>query len=141
MTKQEAKEYMQQIAEKYSAPTKTLKISAFNYWAYVENVVDGDTLDLRIDLGFKISVRERFRLLGVDTPEKYGVKKDSEEHARGVVASAFTENAIPDDRWVEVEVYNGKKGKYGRWLCQVFVNGESLNEMLLSSGNAKPLPL
>ena len=140
MTPDKAKQYMADIAAKYST-SKTKKITAFNYWAYVERVVDGDTLILKVDLGFSVSVKETFRLLGVDTPEKYGVKKTSAEYAKGVAASQYVMDLIPEDNWVEIEVYSGKKGKYGRWLCQVYVNGESLNELLLVNGHAKPLPL
>lgn len=140
MTQAEAKKYMAGIAAKYST-SKTQKITAFNYWAKVDRVVDGDTMKLSVDLGFNVSVKETFRLLGVDTPEKYGVKKTSAEYTKGVAASKFVMDLIPEDNWVEIEVYNGKKGKYGRWLCQVYINGESLNELLLVNGHAKPLPL
>ncbi len=96
MTSSEAKEYMQTIAAKYST-SSTKNIVVFNYWAQVERVIDGDTLQLKVDLGFNVSVIETFRLLGVDTPEKYGVKKTSDEYARGVAASQFVTEQIPDD--------------------------------------------
>ena len=140
MTASEAKHYMAELAARY-ATSKTKKITAFNYWAQVHRVIDGDTLELIVDLGFNVSVKETFRLLGVDTPEKYGVKKTSAEYAKGVAATQFVEGMIPEDKWVEIEVYSGKKGKYGRWLCQVYVDGQSLNEALLIQGHAEPLPL
>ncbi len=139
MTKEEAHTYIEKLRADYSKDSKTSKITAYNYWAQVERVVDGDTLDIRVDLGFKVAVRETFRLLGVDTPEKYGIKKTSEEYVRGVAASAFVENLIKKDDWIEIEVYTGKQEKYGRWLCHAYVNGKSLNEMLLAEGHAVPM--
>jgi len=139
MTPQEAHDYIEGLRKKYSSKKGSTQITAFNYWAKVERLVDGDTIHLEVDLGFTVSVRETFRLLGVNTPEKYGVKKDSEEYKRGVAASEFVANKLPEDGWIEIEVYKDKKGKYGRWLCMVFINGENINESLLANGHAEPM--
>ena len=53
---------------------KSESISSYEYWAKVKKVVDGDTLDLEISLGFDTSVAKRVRLIGIDTPEVWGVK-------------------------------------------------------------------
>ena len=52
----------------------------YQYKAKVERIVDGDTIDVVIDLGFKITTNQRIRLAGINTPETYNVKKDSEEY-------------------------------------------------------------
>jgi micrococcal nuclease len=83
-------------------------------------VVDGDTLDLEIDLGFKCYQHIRVRLKGVNTPEIYGVKKGSVEYTAGLIASDATKE------WFEVHAPDGqilvktyKTGKYGRWLATI----------------------
>ena len=106
----------------------------YAYIARGKRVVDGDTLDLIVDLGFRMSAAIRVRLAGVDTPEVYGVKKDSEEHARGVVASEFTRQWVKNSGDV-VYVKTTKSGKYGRWIAEVFsLDGESLNNAIKRQG-------
>ena len=61
----------------------------YNYNATVIKVVDGDTFDLDIDLGLGVHRHERVRLNGVNTPETYGVKKESQEYADGMAAKRF----------------------------------------------------
>jgi micrococcal nuclease len=110
----------------------------WEYKARVTRVVDGDTLDLRIDLGFSISVEIRARLSGVDTPETYGVKKGCAEYLAGKRATEFVEAWLESPE-VVVRSRKNSTGKYGRWIVEVFnEREESLNEALLQSGLAKP---
>ena len=115
----------------------------YKYNAKVLRVVDGDTLDLDVDLGFSVHVEIRLRLLNIDTPETYGIKHDSEEYQRGLAATAYTEYWVQQNgaNGVIVESYKGKTGKYGRWLGTVYSLDESriLNEDLVSSGHAEVL--
>lgn len=126
----------------------------YTYSAKVLRVVDGDTYDLNIDLGFRIWSKQRVRLHKVETPEKYGVKKESEEYARGVAASEFAEEWLglkpdpitglaPGNGEVVIQSYDGAplgQGKYGRWLVEIVnLDGESLNQALLDAGHATPL--
>lgn len=115
---------------------------SYTYNAEVVKVVDGDTLDLLVDLGFRVFTKVRCRLCGVDTPEKYGVKKSSEEYQRGVAASDFVEGWLSTlgDR-VTIRSFDAKplgQGKYGRWLCTVWSpsGGACLNEDLIEAGHA-----
>ena len=97
----------------------------YRYYATVVRVVDGDTIDLDVDLGFHTFTRIRTRLLGVDTPEKYG----SRSCEAGYEASAFTEKLLPVGTQLRLESY--KTGKYGRWLARIFLpNGSCLNDIL-----------
>ena len=112
------------------------------YKARVLRVVDGDTLDVDIDCGFSVHVHERLRLLGVDTPETYGVKQDSVEYARGMKAKDFVINWLEDAGGVVV-IRTTKdrftKGKYGRWLAEVCdprSEKPTLNACLLVAGLA-----
>ncbi len=113
----------------------------WHYRANVERVVDGDTLDLRIDLGFGIELtgdEARVRLRDVDTAEIYGSQKDSEEYAAGQRHKAFVEYWVEDagnERWpVFIETSkDDERGKYGRWLAVVIrrSDGANLNNDLI----------
>jgi micrococcal nuclease len=132
----------------------------YRYKARCWRVVDGDTLDLEIDLGMRFSSRQRVRLLGLNTPEVHGVKKDSEEFKKGVdaakeVAGLLKPNVVSSilQEYIDPEIYDGdqatlwvetikdKSGKYGRYLANVWVwhNDEvlSLNAHLIKEGLAK----
>ena len=113
----------------------------YRYRARCIRVVDGDTLDLEIDLGFSVFVRERIRLLGIDTPEVYGVKKESEEYQAGKLASnRVTELIMGKD--LIIETSKDAKGKYGRYLALVYIDDGTiprplLNDILVTDGLAK----
>ena len=121
----------------------------FIYNADVTRVIDGDTLDLDVDLGFKVHVRVRVRLFGIDTPETYGVKKESDEFKAGMAAKAFVlewldglaGESCAARAPVVIMSHDGKpigQGKYGRWLVDVFPDvGGSLNEELVRMGHAE----
>lgn len=81
--------------------------------AKVRRVVDGDTIDVDVDLGFHVYTRQRLRLLRVDTPEVRG--KEREE---GLKYKAFVEYRLPVGSNVIVQSY--KTGKYGRYLAEVW---------------------
>lgn len=109
----------------------------YDYHATVRRWVDGDTVDLLVDLGFTVQVRQRFRLLGVDTPETN--RKASRE--AGNAATAYAAGLAPVGSAVLVRSH--KTGKYGRWLAEVSPldgDGEplqSVNDALLEAGHAR----
>ena len=109
----------------------------YTYNALVTRVVDGDTLHLSVDLGFRITTHIIGRVYGIDTPETYGVKKDSEEYAKGKAATEFVEQWLAQSN-NEVTIRTHKTGKYGRWLVEVLRGDESLSETLLEAGHAEP---
>lgn len=111
-----------------------LKVKPYQYWGKITKVVDGDTVDAEVVLGFNVTVAERFRLLGVAAPEISGPSAE----AAGKKALTFLRNLIPEGTWVEMRTYFGRREKYRRWLCEIFVNGVSVNERLLRGGYAKP---
>ncbi len=96
------------------------------FTATVVRVVDGDTLDVRID-----GRTERVRLIGVDTPEVYG-----QAEAYGAEASAFTKRRL-DGREVRLELDVEERDKYGRLLAYVWVGDELFNATLLREGYAQ----
>lgn len=111
----------------------------YTYRAACLNVVDGDTLDLRIDCGFGISHTVRVRLVGVDTHEVYGVKKGSVEFDKGRLESLFVQNwlqSADEEQATEwpfvVTTLRDRTGKFGRYLAEVSRrdSGECLNDAL-----------
>lgn len=104
------------------------------YWyrALIIRWVDGDTVDLHVDLGFTVRVDTRFRLLGVDTPER--------GQAGWAEAKAFVEGYAPADTAVTIRSEKPLKAdKYGRWLAEVWPDGAvSVNQALTDAGLALP---
>ena len=88
----------------------------YERYATVKRVVDGDTLDLDIDMGLRIHAHERIRLNGIDTPETHRPKSDA-ERVHGHHAKAFVEAVAPVGTLVFIRTH--KSGKYGRWLADV----------------------
>jgi endonuclease YncB( thermonuclease family) len=108
----------------------------YNYKAKCTAVIDGDTIDADVDLGFDVWIKTRFRLLGIDTPETYGVKKDSAEYAAGMLAKARTTELLLNKEIVLV-TEKDRTEKYGRYLATVYVGGVNVNETLIKEGLAK----
>ena len=107
----------------------------------INKVVDGDTIDVTIDLGFDLYKKERVRIAGVDTPEKR--TRDLEEKALGLDATEWMkknlEGAIDGDDELSIRTeLKGGVGKYGRLLGWLYVGDEeiSLNELMITEGYA-----
>ena len=107
----------------------------------INRVVDGDTIDVTIDLGFDLYKKERVRVAGVDTPEKR--TRDLEEKALGIDATNWLKQKLEDTIDGEYELtirteLKGGVGKYGRLLGWLYIGDEeiSLNEMMITEGYA-----
>lgn len=100
-------------------------MNRFWYGAKVLKVVDGDTVDLSIDLGFKIHHEIRVRLFGVNTPESR--TKDLQEKALGLKAKQFTQDWLTNHKWVFVNTIPDKNDKYGRILAKIY-SSENIND-------------
>lgn len=99
----------------------------FEYKAVVDNVVDGDTIDMVIDLGFKVQIHSRIRLARVDTPEK------------GQAGYAAARDFVKDVCLGKTVILRTEKiSKWGYYLGNVMVEGRDLSQMLLDSSLAKP---
>jgi endonuclease YncB( thermonuclease family) len=127
-----------------SALTPPSRKSCYNFRVVeINRVVDGDTLDCTLDLGFDLYKKERVRVAGVDTPEKR--TKNLEEKALGIDATNWLkeklEGAISgdDELSVRTELVGGV-GKYGRLLGWLYCGDEllSLNEQMIAEGYALP---
>jgi len=103
----------------------------------VKNVVDGDTIDVIIDLGFDIMFASRVRLAGIDTPESRTT--DKAEKALGLEAKEYLKKHLKDAKSVVIRTEKmDSSEKYGRILGWVYVNGESesLNNKMINDGYA-----
>jgi micrococcal nuclease len=98
----------------------------YEYKAKVMNVVDGDTIDALVDLGFKVQVMQRLRLARVDTPERtqpgYAAARD---FVRGLVEGK------------EVTITTHKVSKWGYFLADVVIDGRDVSDMLIASNLGK----
>ena len=124
------------------AMTPPSRKSCYNFRVIsIDKVVDGDTIDVTIDLGFDLYKKERVRVAGVDTPEKR--TRNLEEKALGLDATAWIkdhlEGAIDgdDDLIIRTEL-DGGVGKYGRLLGWLYIGDSdlSLNEQMITEGYA-----
>jgi micrococcal nuclease len=110
----------------------------FEYYVKkVSKVVDGDTIDVDIDLGFDISFSSRVRLAGIDTPESRTT--DKMEKALGLEAKAYLKHQIESAKAVVIKTEKmDSSEKYGRILGWVFLDGAtvSLNEKMIADGHA-----
>ena len=107
------------------------------YVRKVENVVDGDTIDVLIDLGFDILFQSRVRLAGIDTPESR--TKDLKEKALGLESKEYLKKHLKDAKSVVIKTEKmDSSEKYGRILGWVYINGDtvSLNDMMINDGYA-----
>ena len=109
----------------------------YEYQAKLVEVVDGDTQDVVVDLGFHLQRQIRLRLAGVDTHETYGVDHDSKEYRRGkeeteFVAAWLDAAATQHDGEWPLLIRTAKKGKYGRYLATIERRADDavLNETL-----------
>ena len=107
----------------------------------IDKVLDGDTIDVTIDLGFDLYKKERVRIAGVDTPEKR--TRDLEEKALGIDATNWlkeklTETIKGDEELLIRTELKGGVGKYGRLLGWLYIGDAtiSLNELMIEEGYA-----
>jgi micrococcal nuclease len=103
----------------------------------VTNVVDGDTIDVDIDLGFDITFSSRVRLAGIDTPESR--TSDKMEKALGLEAKAYLKKKIADAKTVVIRTEKSDSSeKYGRILGWLYIDGEgeSINNQMINDGYA-----
>ena len=101
----------------------------------VDRIVDGDTIDISIDLGFDLTKKERVRLAGIDTPEKR--TKNPKEKEMGYQATEFLEMHLMEA--TKLTVKTEKDGKFGRmlgWLYKTDEDTTSINQIMIDKGYA-----
>ena len=124
------------------AMTPPSRKSCYNFRVTeINKVLDGDTIDVTIDLGFDLYKKERVRIAGVDTPEKR--TRDLEEKALGIDATNWLKDKLEgtlagdDELSIRTELHGGV-GKYGRLLGWLYIGDDdySLNEQMITEGYA-----
>tara|TARA_R110002012_G_scaffold108185_7_gene250667 strand:+ start:172 stop:516 length:345 start_codon:yes stop_codon:yes gene_type:complete len=103
----------------------------YTYKAKLDRVVDGDTVDAHIDLGFDITIHKRIRLAGIDTPESR--TRDLEEKKRGLASKDKLVELLGDGDFV---LESKEVGKYGRVLGTLLVDNININDTLVEEGFA-----
>ena len=114
----------------------------YEYKIKLDRVIDGDTIDAYIDLGFDVSVKKRIRFMGINTPESR--TRDLEEKAKGLAAKERVKELL--EGCENIKLTSHGVGKYGRCLGELFIDIvddrerltlESVNQLLIKEGHAK----
>ena len=113
----------------------------YNYKISPLKVIDGDTIDAEIDLGFDIKTKKRIRFMGINTPESR--TRDLEEKARGLAAKDRVKQLLEGANMIQLKSHG--VGKYGRCLGELHIDVvdgqekmtlENVNELLIKEGHA-----
>ena len=105
----------------------------YTYKAELFRVIDGDTVELLIDMGFNVRIRERFRMNRINAPEI-----ELEERPAGIASKEWLHKKIAG-RMLQVITHKDTKDKYGRYLCDIFVDdgtGRPVNDLMVEAGHA-----
>lgn len=103
----------------------------YEYHAVVKKVIDGDTIDITIDLGFSIQYTERVRLARINAPEM--------STQEGKIIKTFMQDTL-EGRNVTIRTEKNTFDKYGRWIAEIFYNEQSINQLLLDKNMAVKYP-
>ena len=112
------------------------QVKKYGYSCKLERVVDGDTCDALIDLGFNTWAKRRIRFYGVDTWESR--TRNLEEKKLGLAAKEYVKDLLQNSDEGKFSIISYGTGKYGRVLGELFVKGDesSVNELLKENGHA-----
>ena len=103
----------------------------------VTKVVDGDTIDVIMDMVFDIMYKSRVRLFGIDTPESR--TRNLDEKKRGLLAKKYLQEALKAGNKLSIKTYkDNETGKFGRILGDVFIDGKSINAQMVKDFMAVP---
>ena len=101
----------------------------------VTKVIDGDTIDVIIDLGFDIMYKSRLRLFGIDTPESR--TRDLVEKKYGLMSKDFLKDKLKNAEKIVIKTHKGEEtGKFGRILGEIFCDNVNINQQMCDVGHA-----
>lgn len=104
----------------------------YEYRAYVRKVYDGDTITVDIDLGFDVVMQgQKIRLLRINAPEVRGKERELGLKSRDALRQKI------GGKWIRLKTQQDKKGKYGRWLGEIWIDDECVNDWLIAEGHAE----
>lgn len=106
----------------------------YEYSCRVNRVIDGDSVDVCIDLGFDISFTSSVRLYGIDTPESR--TRDPEEKKCGLLSKKFLEEAVKNGKNIIIRTQKDEKGKFGRVLGSLVIDGININHKMIEENLA-----
>ena len=111
----------------------------YEYRCKVVHIVDGDTVDVDIDLGFGVWMKkQRIRLYGIDTPESR--TRDLEEKKYGLAAKEFLTGMLDDEAGIILKTHKDKEGKFGRILGELWRTtnyaDQSIKEYMVEKSHA-----
>tara|TARA_A100001011_G_scaffold224374_1_gene232313 strand:- start:660 stop:1004 length:345 start_codon:yes stop_codon:yes gene_type:complete len=104
----------------------------YYYAVEVIRVVDGDTVDVQIDLGFNVWHKCRVRMVGINAPESR--TRDKEEKKRGLAAKDWLANQFYTE--ANIELHSKGKGKFGRVLGEFYIDDININQLMVDKGHA-----
>ena len=104
----------------------------YQYKATLNRIIDGDTIDVNVDLGFDVKIKQRVRLYGIITPEVR--TKELKEKQKGIEATEYLKKILPKEFFIHTIL--NKRGKYGRILGVIWVKEENINERMVNEGYA-----
>ena len=101
----------------------------------VTKIIDGDTIDVIIDMGFDILYKSRVRLFGIDTPESR--TRDLTEKKFGLMSKKYLTERLKKAKKITIRTHKGSEtGKFGRILGEIFCDGENVNLAMCTEGHA-----
>ena len=101
----------------------------------VTKIIDGDTIDVIIDMGFDIMFKSRVRLFGIDTPESR--TRDKVEKKFGLMSKKYLADRLKKANKITIKTHKGEEtGKFGRILGEIFCDGENVNLAMCNEGHA-----
>jgi len=104
----------------------------YEYACQVTRVIDGDSLHGILDLGFNVSYKSSIRLYGIDTPESR--TRDRDEKVRGLLAKDFLKDTIENGKKIVIKTeLKDSRGKFGRVLGTIWVDGVNVNNALIAN--------
>jgi micrococcal nuclease len=106
----------------------------YEYSCRINRVIDGDSVDVCIDLGFDISFTSSVRLYGIDTPESR--TRDPDEKKCGLLAKKFLEEAVKNGKNIIIRTQKDEKGKFGRVLGSLVIDGININHKMIEENLA-----
>lgn len=109
----------------------------YEYRATITRVVDGDTVEALVDLGFAVSVDQTFRLYGINAPETKGESRDDGRAATEYLRTLIAKHT-GNSNTLTIQTRKDKQEKYGRYLAVLMANGINLNAAMVNAGHAVP---
>ena len=106
----------------------------YEYSCRINRVIDGDSVDVCIDLGFDISFTSSVRLYGIDTPESR--TRDPQEKKCGLLSKKFLEEAVKNGKNIIIRTQKDEKGKFGRVLGSLVIDGININHKMIEENLA-----